>query len=121
MVTVAEDDVTDRNERFFAAELIREKLFRLLGQELPYGAAVAIEKFEEAGSLRRIQGVIVLEKESHKAMVIGTGGSKLKQIASAARVDMEKLFGGKVYLETWVKVRSGWTEDESAVRRLGYA
>ena len=116
----SEDDLTDRNERFLAAELLREKLFRQLGDELPYGAGVEIEKFEEQGALRRIHAAIIVEKESHKAMVIGSRGEKLKAIATAARLDMEKLFGGKVFLQAWVRVRGGWTEDEAAVRRLGY-
>jgi GTPase len=116
----AEDDLTDRNERFLAAELIREKLFRSLGEEVPYSAGVEIEKFEEQGKLRRIHASIVVEKEGHKAIIIGSGGGKLKTIATAARLDMEKLFGGKVYLEVWVKVRGGWTDDEATVRRLGY-
>jgi GTP-binding protein Era len=116
----AEDEITDRNERFFAAELVREKLFRLLGEELPYGAGVAVEKFEELGKLRRIHVSIVVDKDSHKAMVIGAKGAKLKEIATAARTDMEKLFGGKVYLEVWVKVRRGWTDSEAALKSLGY-
>jgi GTP-binding protein Era len=115
-----EDDITDRNERFLAAEIIREKLFRSLGDELPYTAHVEIENFEERGSLRRIHAAIVLEREGHKAIVIGTRGEKLKSMATAARLDMEKLFGGKVYLEVWVKVRPGWTESESGVKRIGY-
>jgi GTP-binding protein Era len=116
----SEDELTDRNERFLAAELLREKLFRHLGDELPYGAGVEIEKFEEEGALRRIHAAIVVDKESHKAIVIGNRGEKLKAIATAARLDMEKLFGGKVFLQAWVRVRGGWTEDEAAVRRLGY-
>jgi GTPase len=116
----AEDEITDRNERFFAAELVREKLFRLLGEELPYGASVAIEQFEQLGDLRRIHAAIVVDKDSHKAMVIGAKGEKLKEIGSAARADMEKLFGGKVYLEIWVKVRRGWADSESALKSLGY-
>ena len=115
-----EHDFTDRNERFLAAELIREKLFRSLGEELPYSSGVEIEKFEEQGNLRRIHATIVLGKEGHKAIIIGTRGEKLKEIATAARLDMEKLFGGKVYLEVWVRVRSGWTDDEASVRRMGY-
>ena len=115
-----EHDLTDRNERFLAAELIREKLFRSLGEELPYSSGVEIEQFEEQGSLRRIHASIVVEKEGHKAIIIGTGGEKLKEIATAARLDMEKLFGGKVYLQVWVRVRSGWTNDEASVRRMGY-
>lgn len=114
------DEITDRNERLLAADFIREKLFRYLGQELPYGADVEIEKFEELRGLRRIHASIVVEKEGHKAIVIGARGAKLKEIATAARLDMEKLFGGKVYLETWVRVRGGWTDDEAALRRMGY-
>lgn len=114
------DTLTDRNERFLAAELIREKLFRLLGDEVPYGSAVVIEKFVEEGRLRRIHAAIVVEKEGHKAIVIGKGGEKLKTIASGARKDMEQLFGGKVFLEVWVKVRERWTEDEGLVRGFGY-
>jgi GTP-binding protein Era len=114
------DEITDRNERFLAAEFIREKLFRYLGEELPYGADVEIEKFEELQGVRRIYASIVVEKKAHKAIVIGARGSKLKEIATAARLDMEKLFGGKVYLETWVRIRGGWTDDEAALRRMGY-
>jgi GTP-binding protein Era len=114
------DDLTDRNERFLAAEFLREKLFRLLGEELPYSTGVEIEKFEEQGGMRRIHAAIVVGKEGHKAIIIGSGGSKLKRIATAARHDMETLFGGKVYLEVWVKVRGGWTDDEAALRRMGY-
>jgi len=114
------DDLTDRNERFLAAEFLREKLFRLLGEELPYSTGVEIEKFEEERGIRRIHAAILVGKEGHKAIVIGSGGSKLKTIATAARLDMERLFGGKVYLQVWVKVRSGWTDDEAALRRMGY-
>jgi GTP-binding protein Era len=114
------DEITDRNERFLAADFIREKLFRYLGQELPYGADVEIEKFEELRGVRHVHASIVVEKEGHKAIVIGSRGSKLKEIATAARLDMEKLFGGKVYLQTWVRVRGGWTDDEAALRRMGY-
>jgi len=116
----AADEITDKNERFLAAEFIREKLFRHLGEELPYSADVEIEKYEELPGLRRIHASIVVEKEGHKAIVIGAGGSKLKTIATEARLDMEKLFGGKVYLETWVRVRGGWTDDEAALKRMGY-
>ena len=114
------DDLTDSNERFLAAEFLREKLFRLLGEELPYSTGVEIEKFEEERGMRRIHAAIVVGREGHKAIIIGSGGSKLKRIATAARLDMETLFGGKVYLEVWVKVRSGWTDDEAALRRMGY-
>ena len=112
--------VTDRSERFLAAELVREKLFRQLGDELPYGASTSIEKFESEGKLRRIHVAIIVDKASHKAMVIGKGGGKLKLIGTEARRDMEKLFGGKVHLEVWVKVKSGWTENQQLLKQLGY-
>ncbi|MCX8085400.1 MAG: GTPase Era [Rhodocyclaceae bacterium] len=114
------DELTDRSERFLAAELLREKLFRQLGEELPYGITVEIERFEEAAGVRRIYAAVIVDKEAHKAIVIGKGGERLKRIASAARRDMERLFGGRVWLETWVKVKSGWADDERAVKRLGY-
>ena len=116
----AEDEFTDRSERFLAAELLREKLFRNLGEELPYGIAVEIERFEQEGDLRRIYAAIIVDKAPHKAIVIGKGGEKLKAMSSDARRDMEQLFGGKVYLETWVKVKSGWADDERALKSLGY-
>ena len=115
-----EDELTDRNERFLAAEFIREKLFRLLGDEVPYGSAVVIDQFKDEGNLRRIYASIIVEKPGQKAIVIGKGGAKLKEIATAARLDMEKLFGCKVYLEVWVKVRSGWSENENLLRSFGY-
>ncbi len=114
------DDITDRSERFLAAELLREKLFRNLGEELPYGMAVEIEKFEQEGELRRIHAAVIVDKAAHKATVIGKGGERLKRISSDARKDMEKLFGGKVWLEPWVKVKSGWADDERALKSLGY-
>jgi GTP-binding protein Era len=116
----AEDEITDRSERFLAAELLREKVFRSLGDEVPYGVSVEIEKFEATPKLRRIHAAIVVDKEGHKGIVIGAKGEQMKRIATAARLDMEKLFGGKVHLEVWVKVRSGWTDNEAALRRLGY-
>ncbi len=115
-----EDEITDRSERFLAAELLREKLFRNLGDELPYGIAVEIERFEQEGNLRRIFAAIIVDKAQHKSIVIGKGGEKLKAMSSDARRDMEQLFGGKVYLETWVKVKSGWADDERALKSLGY-
>jgi GTP-binding protein Era len=115
-----EDELTDRSERFLAAELIREKLFRLLGEEIPYSISVEIEKFEQEGGLRRVHAAIIVDKESQKPMVIGKGGEKLKRISTEARQDMEKLFDAKVWLETWVKVRGGWADDERAVKSLGY-
>jgi len=114
------DDITDRSERFLAAELLREKLFRNLGEELPYGLTVEIEKFEEEGALRRIYAAIVVDREGYKAIVIGKGGERLKRISSDARADMERLFSGKVWLETWVKVKGGWADDERALKSLGY-
>jgi GTP-binding protein Era len=114
------DDITDRSERFLASEILREKLFRNLGEELPYGIAVEIEKFEQEGELRRIHAAIIVDREAHKIMVIGKAGERLKRISTDARKDMEKLFGGKVWLETWVKVKSGWADDERALKSLGY-
>ena len=113
-------EVTDRSERFLAAELVREKLFRQLGDELPYGASTTIEKFETEGRLRRIHVAIIVDKASHKAMVIGKGGEKLKLIGTDARRDMEKLFGGKVFLQIWVKVKHGWADDERTLKNLGF-
>ncbi len=115
-----EDELTDRNERFLAAEILREKVFRLLGEELPYSIAVEIEKFEQEGGLRRIHAAIIVDKEGQKPILIGKGGEKLKRISTEARQDMENLFGGKVWLETWVKVRGGWADDERALKSLGY-
>ena len=114
-----EDEITTASERTLAAELIREKLFRLLGEELPYSAMVEIEKFEIVDGLRRIHAGILVDKAGHKGIVIGKGGEKLKQIASQARTDMERLFGGKVFLEVWVKVKSGWADDAATLNRLG--
>jgi GTP-binding protein Era len=115
-----EDELTDRSERFLAAELVREKLFRLLGEEVPYAATVEIERFEVEGALRRIHAAILVDRPGQKPILIGKGGEKLKAIASQAREDMEKLFGGKVFLEVWVKVKRGWMDDPAALRRLGY-
>ena len=114
------DEMTTESERFLAAELLREKLFRLLGDELPYAAGVEIGEFKLDGGLRRIHAVILVEKDAQKAIVIGKRGDKLKIAATQARRDMERLFGGKVFLEVWVKVRRGWTENEAALRRMGY-
>ncbi|MEY4328386.1 MAG: GTPase Era [Pseudomonadota bacterium] len=114
------DTLTDRSERFIASEYIREKLFRLLGDELPYSVTVEIEKFEVEGDLRRVFAAIVVDRESHKPIIIGKHGETLKRIASEARQDMTRLFGGTVYLELWVKVKSGWADDERLLRTLGY-
>lgn len=115
-----EDSLTDRSERFLAAERIREKLFRQLGDEVPYGASVTIDKFEQVGNVRRIFASIIVNKAGHKPMLIGAGGQKMKAISSAARLDLEKLFAGKVYLEVWVKVRTGWTDNAAMLAGLGY-
>ena len=115
-----EDQITDRDERFFAAEVLREKIFTELDQELPYRCEVVIDSFKDDGRLRRIEATILVERNSQKAIVLGTGGERLKRMATAARKDMEKLFGGKVYLGTWVKVRKAWTDDARVLRQLGY-
>ncbi len=114
-----EDEVTTHSERFLASELVREKLFRLLGEELPYATAVEIERFETVGDLRRIYVAILVDRANQKPIVIGKGGEKLKAISSQARRDMERLFGGKVYLEVWVRVRSGWADDPAGLKRMG--
>ena len=115
-----EDALTDRTDRFLASELIREKLFRLTGDELPYTSTVVIDRFEEEGNLRRISASIVVERDSHKGIVIGGGGERLKRIGSEARQELEKLMDAKVFLELWVKVRSGWADDEAHLRSYGY-
>ena len=115
-----EDELTDRSERFMAAEFIREKLFRLLGEELPYAVSVVIEKFEQEGRLRRIFAAVIVDKPNQKGIVLGEGGEKMKRIATEARMDLEKLYGGKVYLEVWVRVKGGWADDERVLRSLGY-
>lgn len=114
------DEMTDRSERFLASEMVREKVFRLVGDELPYGTTVQIDKFEHEGEQRRIYATILVERDSHKAMLIGAGGEKLKRIGSEARQDMEKMFGGRIYLELWVKVKAGWADDEAALKSHGY-
>jgi GTP-binding protein Era len=142
-----EDALTDRSDRFLASELIREKLFRLTGDELPYNCTVVIDKFEEDGvldspqgtasqhpspegstpasggrarSLRRIAATIVVERDAHKGMIIGEGGERLKRIGSEARQELERLWEARVFLELWVKVRSGWADDEAHLRSYGY-
>ncbi len=113
------DDMTDKPERFLATEIIREKIFRLTGDELPYRAAVLIEKFEQEGNLRRIFAAILVDKESQRPIMIGAGGETLKRIGTEARMDMQKLFDGPVYLELFVKVKSGWSENAAMLRDLG--
>jgi GTP-binding protein Era len=114
------DDLTDRDERFLAAEFIREKIFRLLGDEIPYATTVGIEQFVMEGTMRRIHATVYVEKTSQRAILLGEGGATMKAIASQARADMERLFGGKVYLEVWVRVKRGWAETESSLARFGY-
>lgn len=115
-----EDDLTDRDERFLAAEYLREKIFRLLGQELPYAAAVLIDRFTHEGALRRIHATVLVEKASQRAILLGSEGARMKSIATAARGDMERLFGGKVFLEVWVRVKAHWADDERTLTQLGY-
>src|SRR5690606_12398419 len=110
----AEDEITDRSERFLAAELLREKIFRQIGEEVPYSVSVVIEQFTVEGNLRRIHACILVERENQKAIIIGKQGKKLKDMAMQARKDMEVLFDSKVYLEVWVKVKSGWADDTVA-------
>jgi len=114
------DEVTDRSERFVAAELLREKLFRMMGDEIPYATSVIIDQFKHEGNLRKIYASILVENANQKAIVIGKDGQKLKGMATQARKEMEYFFGGKVFLNVWVKVKSGWADDASVLRSLGY-
>ncbi|MGH8715833.1 MAG: GTPase Era [Burkholderiales bacterium] len=114
------DEITDCNERFIAAEQIREKVFRLLGEEVPYAVSVMVDDYTFERGLRRIQASIIVDKSGQKAIIIGAKGEKLKAIATRAREDMEKLFGGKVFLKVWVKVKKGWANDRQTLKRLGY-
>jgi GTP-binding protein Era len=116
----AEDEITDKSQRFLAGELVREQLMRLLGAELPYATTVEVEQFAVDGKILRIGAVIWVEREGQKAIVIGKGGERLREIGSRARQQMERLFDNKVFLETWVRVREGWSDDEAALRTLGY-
>ena len=120
-----EDEITDKSQRFLAGELVREQLMRQLGEELPYATTVEVEKFEEEpsptrGVMYRIDAVIWVERDGQKAIVIGKGGERLRAIGSRAREQMERLFDAKVFLQTWVRVREGWSDDEAALRALGY-
>ncbi len=120
------DALTDRTDRFLASEIVREKLFRLTGDELPYTSTVIIDKFEEeegtSGPRRlvRIAATIIVERDAHKGMVVGAGGERLKRIGSEARTELEQLWDARVFLELWVKVRSGWADDEAHLRSFGY-
>jgi GTP-binding protein Era len=119
-----EDEITDKSQRFLAGELVREQLMRQLGEELPYATTVEIERFVEEpspkGVLLRIGAVIWVEREGQKLIVIGKGGERLREIGTKSRLQMERLFGAKVFLETWVRVREGWSDDEAALRAFGY-
>ncbi len=115
-----EDDITDRSSRFLAAEIVREKVFRLTGDEIPYAVAVTVESFEEDGELFRIGAVIWVDRDTHKPIVLGKGGEHIKRVASEARQDMEKLFGRKVFLNLWVKVKGGWADDARLIKQFGY-
>ncbi|MEO6264322.1 MAG: GTPase Era [Luteimonas sp.] len=116
----AEDEITDKSQRFLAGELVREQVMRQLGAELPYATTVEIESFVEDGNLLRIGAVVWVERDGQKAIVIGKGGTRLREIGTRAREQMERLFGRKVFLQTWVRVREGWSDDEAALRTLGY-
>lgn len=113
------ETLTDRSERFMAAEILREKVFRYTGDELPYASSVVIDQFKLDGKMRRIAATILVDRDSHKAMIIGQKGERLKKISTEARLDMEKLFDGKVFLETWVKVKRGWADDLAELRAQG--
>jgi GTPase len=115
-----EDEITDKSQRFLAGELVREQLMRQLGAELPYATTVEIESFTVDGAMLRIGAVIWVERDGQKAIVIGKGGARLKDISTKARLQMERLFDAKVFLETWVRVRQGWSDDEAALKALGY-
>jgi GTP-binding protein Era len=116
----AEDDITDRSSRFLAAEIVREKVFRLTGDEIPYAVAVSIEQFEETDTLYRIGAVVWVDREAHRPILLGNRGEHIKRIATEARQDMERLFGRKVFLNLWVKVKGGWADDARLIKQFGY-
>ena len=116
----ADEEFTDRDERFLAAEYVREKIFRQLGDEVPYSTAVDVESFAHEGDLRRIRVNVYVDKASQRAILLGEGGSRMKAIASQARADMEQLFGGRVFLDVWVRVKPGWADSDAMLKRLGY-
>ncbi|MCX7108876.1 MAG: GTPase Era [Proteobacteria bacterium] len=115
-----EDQVTDRPERFFAAEIIREKLIRSLGQEVPHALSVQIEQFKQEKDLTRIHAIVWVEREGQKVIVIGKQGEVMKKVGQRAREEMEKMFGCRIYLNLWVKVKKGWSDNETALQSLGY-
>ena len=114
------DMLTDRSERFLATEIIREKVFRLSGEEVPYGCAVTIEKFEEEGRLRRIHATVLVDRPGHKSILVGAKGERMKRIATEARLDMERLFDARIFLEVFVKVKGGWADSKTMLHSLGY-
>ena len=114
------DAITDRDERFLASEFVREKIFRLLGEEVPYATTVTIERFVHEGAIRRIQATVYVDRDNQRGILLGAGGAQMKAIASAARTDMERLFGGPVFLEIHVRVKRGWADDEALLTRFGY-
>jgi GTP-binding protein Era len=116
----AEDQITDRSERFLCSEIIREKITRQLGAEVPYQVTVEIENFRAEGKITHIDALILVERDGQKKIIIGNGGERIKSIGQKSRVDIENLLACKVMLKTWVKVRSGWSDDERALRSLGY-
>jgi GTP-binding protein Era len=116
----AADELTDRDERFLAAEFVREKVFRLVGDEIPYATTVTIDRFEHEGRLRRVYASVLVDKAGQRAIVLGEGGKRMKAIASEARRDLEQLFGGPVHLEVWVRVKKGWADDDATLTRLGF-
>ncbi len=114
------EQYTDRSARFLAAERVREKAYRLLGDELPYGIAVAIDRWQEDDKRAEIVATLIVERDAHKGIVIGKEGAKLREISRLARADIEQMLGKPVYLEVWVRVRKGWSDDPAALRKLGY-
>jgi GTP-binding protein Era len=115
-----EDELTDRDERFLAAEFVREKVYRLVGEEIPYSTTVTIDRFEQEGKLRRIFASVLVDRASQRAILLGEGGQRMKSISMQARRDLERLFDGPVYLEVWVRVKKGWADDDASLTRLGY-
>lgn len=115
-----DDDITDKSDRFLIAEIVREKIFRMTGEELPYSTAVQLEQYEMKGKTMHIAALIYVEREGQKKIIIGKNGEKIKQIGQKARLDIEKLIGKKVFLQCWIKVRRGWSDDDIALRSLGY-
>ena len=115
-----DDTLTDRSSRFLAAEIVREKLMRQMGDELPYSSTVEIDEFKEEPEILRISATILVERAGQKKMVVGAGGQRIKKIGTEARMDMEKLFESKVFLRLFVKVKAGWSDDERALKSLGY-